>query len=77
MASLSAVALFYGPRWGLAEATARHILHLVRIPGLAGFIMFPVGFFLMSRAFSRSGRFLAVFLTSWIAAGLWGMKGNE
>jgi hypothetical protein len=69
-AGLSAVALFYGALWGLAEATAGHILHLLRIPGLAGFIMFPVGFFLMRRAFSRSGRFLAVFLTSWIAAGI-------
>jgi len=70
VASTIAVALFYGSLWGLAEATAGHILHLLRIPGLAGFIMFPVGFFLMRRAFSRSGRFLAVFLTSWIAAGI-------
>jgi len=64
------VVLYCGALWGLAEATAGHVLHLLRIPGLAGFIMFPVGFFLMSRAFSRSGRFLAVFLTSWIAAGI-------
>jgi len=64
------VVLYCGALWGLAEATAGHILHLLRIPGLAGFIMFPVGLFLMSRAFSRSGRFLAVFLTSWIAAGI-------
>jgi hypothetical protein len=70
IASISAVALFYGSLWGLAEATAGHILHLLRIPGLAGLIMFPVGFFLMSRAFGRSGRFLAVFLISWIAAGI-------
>jgi len=62
--------IYYGSLWGLAEATAGHVLHLLRIPGLAGFIMFPMGFFLMSRAFSRSGRFLAVFLTSWIAAGI-------
>jgi hypothetical protein len=68
VASISAVSLFYGALWGLAEATTGHFLHLLRIPGLAGFILFPVGFFLMSRAFSRSGRFLAVFLTSWIAA---------
>jgi len=64
------VVLYCGSLWGLAEATAGHALHLLRIPGLAGFLMFPVGFFLMSRAFSRSGRFLAVFLTSWIAAGI-------
>jgi hypothetical protein len=70
VAGISAVALFYGSLWGLAEATAGHILHLLRIPGLAGFIMFPVGFFLMSRAFSRSGRFLTIFLTSGIAAGI-------
>jgi hypothetical protein len=70
IASILAVALFYGSLWGLAEATAGHILHLLRIPGLAGFIMFPAGFFLMSRAFSRSSRFLAVLLTSWIAAGI-------
>jgi len=54
----------------MAEATAGHVLHLVRIPGLAGFIMFPVGFFLMSRAFNRTGGILAVLLTSWVAAGI-------
>jgi hypothetical protein len=64
------IVLYCGSLWGLAEATAGHIFHLLRIPGLAGFLMFPVGFFLMSRASSRSGRFLAVFLTSWIAAGI-------
>ncbi len=69
--SVWAQALLYGSLWGMAEATAGHALHLARVPGLAGFIMFPLGFILMSLAFRRTGRnVLAVLMTSWVAAGI-------
>lgn len=63
-------ALFWGALWGLAEATAGHLLHLMRVPGLAGFIMFPFGLLLMSRAFRQSGTAGTIFLTAAVAAGL-------
>ncbi|MBN2206877.1 MAG: hypothetical protein JW742_05690, partial [Candidatus Aminicenantes bacterium] len=48
--------LFWGGVWGLAEAVLGHALHLLRIPGLAGGLMFPVGFWAMRRAFLGDGR---------------------
>jgi hypothetical protein len=63
-------ALFWGALWGLAEATAGYLLHLMRMPGLAGFIMFPFGLLLISRAFRQSGTAATIFLTAVVAAGL-------
>jgi hypothetical protein len=63
-------AVFWGSLWGIGEATAGHILHLLRVPGIAGLIMFPAGFFLMSRAFDRSGKPAAIFLTACTAAAI-------
>lgn len=63
-------ALFWGSVWGSAEASMGHILHLLRVPGLAGFVMIPIGILMMARAFKDSGRSVAVFLTSAVAAGL-------
>jgi len=63
-------AFFWGAGWGLAEATIGHVLHILRVPGLAGFVMIPVGLFMMSRAFKEGGGAGAVALTSVVAAGL-------
>ena len=63
-------AFFWGAGWGLAEATVGHVLHVLRIPGLAGFVMIPVGLFMMSRAFKEGGGAGAVALTSAVAASL-------
>ena len=60
----------WGSLWGIWEATAGHVIHLARVPGLPGFIMFPAAFFFMSRAFVRSGRYHSIFLTACLAAGL-------
>ncbi len=43
-------ALFWGAAWGLAEASLGHLLHALRVPGLAGFVMIPLAVVLMSRA---------------------------
>jgi hypothetical protein len=61
-------ALLYGSLWGLAEATAGHALHSLRVPGIAGFLMFPLGFFLMSSAYGRAKNLPSVLMTSWVAA---------
>ena len=41
--------LFWGSMWGLTEATAGFFLHLwaVVLPGLPGFLMFPIAFYFM------------------------------
>jgi len=64
-----AAALFYGSVWGLGEATLGHLLHLARVPGLPGLVMFPFGVLVMGRALARSGSAAAVFMTGVVAAG--------
>ncbi len=66
---LLGVALFYGTAWGLGEATLGHLLHLARVPGLPGLVMFPFGVLVMGRALARSGSAAAVFMTGVVAAG--------
>jgi hypothetical protein len=58
----------WGSLWGLWEATVGHVIHLTRVPGLPGFIMFPAAFYFMSRAFVRSGRYQSIFLAACVAA---------
>lgn len=65
-----APALFWGSVWGLWEATAGHVVHLLRVPGLAGAVMLPAAVLFMGRAFAASGREEAIFLAGCVAAGL-------
>lgn len=60
--------LFWGSLWGLAEATLGHILHMLRIPGLAGFVMFPAGVFFMLKAYKASSNLSVILSTSVVAA---------
>ncbi len=64
-----ATALFWGSVWGLGEATLGHLLHLARVPGLPGLVMFPFAVLVMGRALARSGSAAAVFMTGVVAAG--------
>jgi H+/gluconate symporter-like permease len=64
-----ATALFYGSVWGLGEATLGHLLHLARVPGLPGLVMFPFAVLVMGRVLARSGSAPVVFLTGAVAAG--------
>ena len=64
-----AAALFYGSVWGLGEATLGHLLHLARVPGLPGLVMFPFAVLVMGRVLARSGSAAAVFMTGVVAAG--------
>jgi len=64
------ISLFWGSLWGLAEATLGHILHQLQIPGIAGYVMFPVGIFFMLMAFRYSDQSSAIFLTALVAANI-------
>lgn len=68
-AGFLAAALFYGSVWGFGEATLGHLLHLARVPGLPGLVMFPFGVLLMGRVLARTGSAAAVFTTGVVAAG--------
>ncbi len=68
------VAAVFGSLWGISEAVAGTLLHgvshLLSVPGLAGFFMFPIGFFFMQRAFVRTGNRAIIFQTAAIAAAI-------
>jgi hypothetical protein len=66
---LLVTALSYGSVWGLGEATLGHLLHLARVPGLPGLVMFPFAVLVMGRVLARSGSAAAVFMTGAVAAG--------
>jgi len=62
--------LFWGSIWGLAEATIGYLLHFlaIAVPGLPGFLMFPIAFYFMNRAYRSSGQVSAIFMVAVIAA---------
>ena len=65
-----ATSLLWGALWGLSEAILGHILHAVRIPGLAGFVMFPIGMFFMLKAYRDSKSLRVIFTTAVVAAAI-------
>ncbi|MGB3862699.1 MAG: hypothetical protein WA915_11485 [Candidatus Aminicenantaceae bacterium] len=64
------IPLFWGSLWGLAEATVGNLLHWTLIPGIAGFVMFPIGLVFMVMAFNHSGKLSTIFLTALVAANI-------
>jgi hypothetical protein len=66
-------AIFWGSIWGLAEATLGYLLHVSKIPGLAGAVMSAVAFYLLYRLYQQTGYVAAVISASLIAAGLKGL----
>ncbi|UCH97615.1 MAG: hypothetical protein JSV88_12415 [Candidatus Aminicenantes bacterium] len=65
------VSLFWGALWGIVEATVGYLVHLVIfIPGIAGFIMFPIGFYFMTRAYKDTGKPGVLFSTAAVAASI-------
>ena len=50
--------LFWGACWGIAEASIGYALHwaAIALPGLPGFLMFPVAFFFMYKAIQTTGQ---------------------
>lgn len=66
--------VFYGALWGIVEATLGFGLHLLKrvapIPGLTGYVLFPIGFFIMLAAVRSVDKDAAAFYTAAVAAGL-------
>jgi hypothetical protein len=62
--------LYLGAMWGIAEATLGYVLHIaaVALPGLPGFVMFPVAFFFMRKAYQIDNETKSIMIISLIAA---------
>ena len=67
-----AAVVFWGSLWGIAEASLGNLLHLaaIALPGLPGFLMFPVAFFFMKKGFDSTGRVWSIFHIAAIAAAI-------
>lgn len=66
--NLISIALGFGALWGITEATLGYLIHLgvrvIPVPGLAGFVMFPVALFFTFSAYRASGDMRAIPLTA-------------
>jgi hypothetical protein len=62
--------VYWGSLWGIAEATLGYVLHMaaIQLPGLPGFVLFPVAFYFMRKAFLSTGKAGAVFPVALVAA---------
>ncbi len=64
-------AIYFGACWGIVEAVLGFIIHSIpMIPGMAGFIMFPIGFYFMNRALKTSGTLWGISGTAVVASGI-------
>lgn len=63
-------ALFWGALWGIVEATAGFVVHRasIALPGLPGFVMFPLAFFFMLKAIQSTGNPASALLAALVAA---------
>lgn len=66
------VIIFWGSIWGFSEATLGYLIHLAAlpIPGLPGFLMFPLAFFFMKKAYDASRETWAISCTALVAAAI-------
>jgi len=60
--------LYWGAAWGLAESTLGFVLHVLRVPGLAGMLMIPIGAFFIFRAYRETDRPEAALAAAAVAA---------
>lgn len=65
--SLILTSVFFGSLWGISEAVLGYLLHLVPF-GLSGFIMFPIGYCFMYRAFKLTHNIKSIMYVGFIAA---------
>lgn len=64
--------LFWGSLWGIAEATLGNLIHLaaIALPGLPGFLMFPIAFYFMKKVFDATGQVWSIFHIAVVAASI-------
>lgn len=58
--------LFWGGIWGFAEATLGYLLNLSPL-GISGSIMFPIGFYILQKAYKQSNHFSVIFYSGLVA----------
>lgn len=64
--------LFWGSLWGIAEASLGNLIHLaaIALPGLPGFLMFPIAFYFMKKVFDATGQVWSIFHIAVVAASI-------
>jgi len=62
--------VFWGSLWGIAEATLGYVLHMaaIQLPGVPGFVMLPVAFYFMRKAYLAIGKAGAVYQVALVSA---------
>lgn len=62
--------VYWGSLWGIAEATLGYVLHMaaIQLPGVPGFVMFPVAFYFMRKAYLSTRKPGVVFQVALVAA---------
>ena len=62
--------IYWGSLWGIAEATLGYVLHMaaIQLPGVPGFVMFPVAFYFMRKSYLAIGKADSVFQVALVAA---------
>ncbi|MDF2614461.1 MAG: hypothetical protein K0S71_2247 [Clostridia bacterium] len=61
--------LFWGGLWGFAEATLGYLLNLSPL-GISGSIMFPIGFYILQKAFKESNHLSVIFYSGLVAGAI-------
>jgi len=61
------IIIFLGAIWGIIEATLGYLLHATSF-AVGGSILFPIGFYIMKKAYNASGNLKTIFLTSVVAS---------
>lgn len=66
------IIIMWGAIWGIVEASLGYVLHRVTlgIPGLAGFIMFPVACYFMNKVYKQTGKTSSILSVSFITAAI-------
>ena len=62
--------VYWGSLWGIAEATLGYVLHMtaIQLPGVPGFVMFPVAFYFLRKSYLAIGKTAAVVQVALVAA---------
>ncbi|MCK5832427.1 hypothetical protein KAH81_02035 [bacterium] len=64
--------IFWGALWGIAEATLGLFFHAIKPlgPWISGAVMFPIGFYFMHLAFTKTGKIHSMFGVAVIASAI-------
>ena len=63
------ISLFFGSLWGISEITVGYALHYFQVP-LAGFIMFPIGYYFLRQTYRQTNDIGSIFLAGLVTASI-------